>query len=444
MISRFSKGLEAKILRGSVLSFISLVTLSMHACGPSTNLMQIFADDDGVDSLLVRARAAYDRGALSDAADFAEKALSQDADNEGGAVILGYISLAEGGMDSFSILKKLLSLGGGGSNLTEAQHKLTGNLGVDLDIIAEAIARDGQGVVPDNEVISKMTAGGSVTSTLDNLSDLVSLSEADAENLGSTHEDKTTYGKSFYADYPLVTPAAVNDTLRNNVAFLGYMNRVPTYLCRFIADTVRDADDPRDSLETCPVSSRRSTSRVGSIHLIWAFSHLGEALAFQKTLNYSTGASAAQGVPNLQGRVTKYKNTNFVNPSNMVDASNDLIDSIDVVFPDAGSIDGISQLSATLSAMNSASQAFAAMSSGTQDISKGISDSMSALKTTANSISGSSDGAKQTQALKGQFTTAAVQALKTQIESSGETTLCADFERLAANTPGITKPSGCP
>lgn len=441
-IGRYGRGRINSVGLATSLSISSLCLLP--SCGPDTNLMQIFADDDGVDSLLVRARAAYDRGDLSDAAKFAEKALKQDPENEGGAVILGYISLGQGGMDSFSLLKKLLSLGGSGNNLVAAQSKLTGNLAVDIAIMAEAIARDGQGGANPEPVNMTTTAGGSVTSTLDNLSDLVSLSEAEVDSLGAAYTDGTAYGRTFFADYPLVEPAAVNQTLRAEVPFLGYMNRVPDYLCGFIADTVRDEDDPRDSLDTCPVSARRSTKRVGSIHLIWAFSHIGEALAYQKILNYSTGSSASSGVSNLQGRVTKYKNTNFGNTSNMVDASNDLIDSIDVVFPDPGSIDGISQLNATLSAMNSASQAFAAMSSGTQDISKGISDSMSALKTTANTISGSgSEGSKATKALKGQFTEAAVQALKAQIETSGDTSLCDDFNRLAGNTPGITKPSGC-
>jgi hypothetical protein len=134
----------------------------------------------------------------------------------------------------------------------------------------------------------------------------------------------------------------------------------------------------------------------------------------------------------------------------MIDASTDLIDSIDTVFPEAGSISGISQLLATLSAMNSASQAFAVMSSSTGDISKGISTSMTALKTTAGTISGSSDSAKQQGALKGQFTSAAVTALSAQITAqypgagTAPAGLCAQFTTLAANTPGVSKPASCP
>lgn len=424
--------------------------LGLTSCGPETNLTQIWADDDGVDSLLVRARAAYDRGSFSDAAGFAQKALKQDGENENGAIILGYISLAQGGMDSFSLLKKLISLGSSGANLAAVPEKLTGHWEVDLDLMSDAIAKDA--AMPHPEKSTEAMAGSStLASTLDTMSDLVELTDADKSILSTAYTDATAYGKSFYAAYPLVEPQPVTDALRASVPLLSYLNRVPEYLCGFIEDSVRDADDPRDSATTCPTSDRRSNKRKGSIHLIWAFSHIGEALAFQNILNYSSGVSATAGTSNLQGRVTLYQSkSSFPSLSNMIDASTDLIDSIDTVFPEAGSIDGISQLLATLSAMNSASQAFAAMSSSTGDISKGISTSMTALKTTAGAISGTSDSAKQQSALKGQFTSSAVTALSAQITAqypvagTAPAGLCTQFTTLAANTPGVSKPASCP
>lgn len=422
----------------------------LTSCGPDTNLTQIWADDDGVDSLLVRARAAYDRGSFSDAAGFAQKALKQDRENESGAIILGYISLAQGGMDSFSLLKKLISLGSTGTNLAAVPEKLTGHWEVDLDLMSDAIAKDAAMSQPRGSA-EAMAATSTLASTLDALSDLVALSDADKGALSSAYTDATAYGKSFYADYPLVEPQPVNESLRASVPLLSYLNQVPAYLCGFIEDSVRDVDDPRDSTTTCPTSDRRSSKRKGSIHLIWAFSHIGEALAFQSILNYSSGVSAAAGTSNLQGRVTLYKEkSSFPSLSNMIDASTDLIDSIDTVFPSPGTIDGISQLLATLSAMNSASQAFATMSSSTGDISKGISTSMTALKTTAGAISGGSDSAKQQSALKGQFTSSAVTALSAQIAAqypgagTAPADLCAQFTALAANTPGVSKPASCP
>ena len=432
--------------------------MCMTSCGPDTNWTKIWADDDGVDSLLVRARAAYDRGSFSDAASLAEKALKEDGQNEGGAIILGYISLAQGEMDSFSLLKKLIDLGGGGSNLTAVPEKLTGHWEVDLDLMSDAIAKDAATPQPENTQAAKttergqklLTATSSLTSTMDTLKDLVDLTDSDKSTLSTAYGDQTVYGRTFYADYPLVNPQAVNDTLRGAVPLLSYLNRVPTYLCGFIEDSVRDVEDPRDSTTTCPTSARRSSKRKGSIHLIWAFSHIGEALAFYNILNYSSGASATAGISNLQGRVTKYQTTtSFPDLGKMVDASTDLINSIDTVFPSAVS-GSITQLAATLSAMNSASQAFAAMSSSTGQISKGISTSMTALKTTAGSISGSSESAKQQGALKGQFTSSAVTALSAQITAqyptpgSAPADLCAQFVSLAANTPGVTKPASCP
>ncbi len=428
------------------------VAIVLTSCGPDTNLTQIWADDDGVDSLLVRARAAYDRGSFTDAAGLAQKALKQDSGNEGGAIILGYISLAQGGMDSFSLLEKLISLGSTGTNLAAVPEKLTGHWEVDLDLMSDAIAKDAAMAQPEKSAKAKAMAGTStLVSTLDTMSDLVALTDADKSILSAAYTDATAYGRSFYANYPLVEPQPVTDALRASVPVLSYLNQVPKYLCGFIEDSVRDVDDPRDSTTTCPTSDRRSSKRKGSIHLIWAFSHIGEALAFQNILNYSSGVSATAGTSNLQGRVTLYKSkSSFPSLSNMIDASTDLIDSIDTVFPEAGSITGISQLLATLSAMNSASQAFAVMSSSTGDISKGISTSMTALKTTAGTISGSSDSAKQQSALKGQFTSAAVTALSAQITAqypgagTAPAGLCAQFTTLAANTPGVSKPASCP
>ncbi len=443
-------GLGSALRIATSIGLVCAAAFAFTSCGPDTNLTQIWADDDGVDSLLVRARAAYDRGSMSDAADLAEKALKQDAENESGAIILGYISLAQGGMDSFTLIKKLISLGTTGTNLAAVPEKLTGHWEVDLDLMSDAIARDA--AMPQPEKSTELTtAGSSLVSTLDTMSDLVNLTDGDKANLSTAYTDATAYGQSFFAAYPLVEPKPVNDALRASVPLLSYLNRVPAYLCGFIEDAVRDVDDPRDSTTTCPTSARRSSKRKGSIHLIWAFSHIGEALAFQGILNYSSGVSATAGTSNLQGRVALYQTTSsFPTLGNMVDASTDLIGSIDTVFPAAGTIDGISQLSATMSAMNSASQAFTAMSSSTAEISKGISDSMSSLKTTASSISGSSDSAKQQGALKGQFTSSAVTALSAQIAAqypdpgSAPADLCAQFTTLAANTPGVSKPASCP
>ena len=426
------------------------VAIVLTSCGPDTNLTQIWADDDGVDSLLVRARAAYDRGSFADAAGFAQKALKQDSENEGGAIILGYISLAQGRMDSFSLLEKLIALGSTGTNLAAVPEKLTGHWEVDLDLMSDAIAKDAAMAQPEKSA-EAMAGTSTLVSTLDAMSDLVALTDADKSILSAAYTDATAYGRSFYADYPLVEPQPVTDVLRASVPVLSYLNQVPKYLCGFVEDSVRDVDDPRDSTTTCPTSDRRSSKRKGSIHLIWAFSHIGEALAFQDILNYSSGVSATAGTSNLQGRVTLYKlKSSFPSLSNMIDASTDLIDSIDTVFPESGSISGISQLLATLSAMNSASQAFSVMSSSTGDISKGISTSMTALKTTAGTISGSSDSAKQQSALKGQFTSAAVTALSAQITAqypgvgTAPAGLCAQFTTLATNTPGVSKPASCP
>lgn len=428
---------------------VCAAAMAVTSCGSGTNLMQIWADDDGVDSLLVRARAAYDRGSFTEAATLAEGALRQDSQNESGAIILGYISLAQGGMDSFSLLEKLISLGKSGTNLAAVPEKLTGHWEVDLDLMSDAIAKDA--AMPQEEIGTEPKAAtSSLTGTMDKMKSLVSLTDADRANLSSAYTDGTTYGKAFYADYPLVNPQPVNAALRGSVPLLTYMNRIPSYLCGFVEDSVRDVDDPRDSATTCPTSDRRTSKRKGSIHLIWAFSHIGEALAFYNILNYSSGISATAKTSNLEGRVALYKSkSSFPNLGNMVDASTDLIGSIDTIFPSAVS-GSISQLSATLSAMNSASQAFAAMSSSTSSISKGISTSMTALKTTAGSISGVSDSAKQQGALKGQFTSSAVTALSAQIlaqypsAGSAPSDLCAKFTALAGNTPGVTKPTSCP
>ena len=191
--------------------------MCMTSCGPDTNWTKIWADDDGVDSLLVRARAAYDRGSFSDAASLAEKALKEDGQNEGGAIILGYISLAQGEMDSFSLLKKLIDLGGGGSNLTAVPEKLTGHWEVDLDLMSDAIAKDAATPQPENTQAAKttergqklLTATSSLTSTMDTLKDLVDLTDSDKSTLSTAYGDQTVYGRTFYADYPLVNPQAV-------------------------------------------------------------------------------------------------------------------------------------------------------------------------------------------------------------------------------------------
>ncbi|MEY4632324.1 MAG: hypothetical protein RIQ81_2444 [Pseudomonadota bacterium] len=435
-------GVAAALVR---VSGLFLVTAVLAACGSGTNINQIWADDDGVDSLLVRARAAYDRGSFGDASKLASKALKQDPNNEHGAVIMGYISLAQGGMDTFTLIEKLIDMGSGSTstNLNQVPERLTGDWEVDLEVMADAIQKDSMNPAP---LAAATTADSNVASTLGSLSSLVDVDDTrDIPLLSTEYTDSTTYGKTFYSSYPLVTPDAVTDDLRGSVPLLAAMNQVPKYLCGFIEDAVRDADDPRDKLATCPVSTRRSGKRRGSIHLIWAFSHIAEALAFQSVVNYSTGTDTTKS--NLQKRVTLYQSTTFTSASNMLGATTDLMGSVNTLFPTAAT--GVTQLAAMLSAMNSASQAFAAMSSSTASISGSITKAMDGLKTTASTISGATGSASQQSALKGQFSKTAVEALAAKIESDSSltganlTAVCTQYKALAANGTGVTTPAKC-
>jgi len=399
------KCLDFRASRRLVAGVVVLIGL-LAGCGSGTNVNQIWGkDDDAYDSLYLRARAAYDRGDFADAKSLAERARNINSRNEDVNILLGYIHLSLGGIDPFILARRLVE---NNSSTTAA-----------------ALTQGG--------AAASGSSSSGVSGTLQSLGKIISLGSTDLDALSSLVE---TPADSIFATIPLRRPKIVNASLREAVPVLREMNNAIRYICGFVDPKVTEGSaDPRDTAENCPqiTGSREQTYKA---HFLWAFAHLTEALVFQSVLLYSDGNQ--NNMPNIEQRSKAVSSGNFTTDASggitkFVSTVDELQESVDAVFAsEAGEAGAVTQLSATLNAMDSVTKAFSALPGIPDSLTSQITKSMDSLRTIGGETAG------QTRALRAQMTEKLSQNVATKIDA----TVCAKFGGgNCANVPAEAKAS---
>ncbi len=370
---------------------LTLAALLLAGCGAGTNFNQIWGgDDDAFDSLMARARISYDRGDFKDASELAEKARAINPLSEDANILLGYINLSLGGIDPFILAQRLIEVNtpeSAATNLAEGSNS------------------------------------GGVAGTLQNLNKLINLTSDDLTLLSESYE---TPASSFFAEIPILRPKTVTAELRETVPVLKAMNNALKYVCGFVEDGVRVAADPRDSFESCPKVAGEK-SQTYKAHFLWAFAHLTEALVFQSVLLYSDGKDGKNS--NIEQRSKKINNADFsatgtAGLTTFVTTVAELKESVDAIFASETTVaGGVTQLTATLNAMQSVSLAFAALPGMPSDLTSKITTAMDEIKKIGQKINTSSETLGQSQALKGQMTETFSKTVATKIDE----TICKEY-----------------
>lgn len=445
-----------KALSG-ILCFGASVGLS--GCGQSSNFNKIWGgDDEASDSLLLEAKAAYDRGDFNRSESLTQKLLDRNPDNEAAAVILGYTYLSLGGIDPYRLARELVAM-----SAKKAEGQTSGSLTADsTDSCGEKNA----------------------TNTLQELGGLINLSADHFETLSSGAFDKDDNGgqepELFDSDNPLLVPAQVTDDLRVQIPVLDYMNKAVKTVCRFVNDGtdgggVKVGDDRDSATECAPTSmNRQNTAKA---HFLWAFSHLTEALVYQSVLTYSSAASAESGC--------KAKKSNFQTASDGLNSGdftgdNGFLDFIDQVSEMKNAVNAVydtssdtSMIRATLMSLNAVSKAFGEIAGMPDSIKERITSAFDKLNKIGETIGGGGiEG--NTKALKGEMTSkmATVVGKKVdtviadkypdtsyeEIEDLPDTTseqqteikaqfekMCGAYDKLAVGLPEdkVTRPDSC-
>lgn len=203
---------------------------------------------------LALGRILYDSGDIEGALYHAKKANELDPNSEEAATILGFVYLSLAGGDVVTILTKL---------------KAADSSGKSKDV---------------NQLSSIKSALG--------------FTDEEFALLGSVNTD--------VEDLPVIEPKCA-DHARELIQRLGFVNAAIQAICPFVDPDLHLEDETRHNCVSNLQSSRGTSS-----HLLWALSHLVEALAFHAVITYATTDA---GKTNLELRVAKVQDFDLKDPS---------------------------------------------------------------------------------------------------------------------------------
>jgi len=417
----------------------------LTGCGASSNINQIWlGSEDGLDSLILDCRVLYDAGEFDAAGDKCDKASKISPSNEEAAILSGYVALSRGGIDPYTLARKLINLDSDKEADANAELYLTRS--EKMDSLADLFFMQ-----EDDDADS--TNSNSAADSLSKLSSLINLKAEDYQYLGSLlSQENGDFKTDLFKGNEIFAANEVSAKLREKVEVLRYMNQSITKICSFVDDEVKVETD-----ETGRHNCERTANATSSAkaHFLWAFSHLTEALVFQSVLLYQgTSTSAKDGSSSNFQSAGNELNKFIGSLTEFSDRVADMQVATDKVF-DVTSED--SMLSRTLDALDSVTKAFAKLAGLPASMTASITSAMDKIRKTGETIGGDTGDVK---ALKGQMTekTAKVVAKKiaeaavnetgevvTKAESEEVAKICSDFETISqgVDSSKVPTPAAC-
>lgn len=369
------------------MKWIFIFFLTFLACGDDGNFNPnaIFVtdhDEDRVDVLLARATIALDRKKLDKAEELATEAYNRNPDN----------------IDASKLLANVY--------LSQVNLSVTG--------IAQRIADDLK--VSDSSTASDTDA----LDVLGLLGDVISLSVADYEILGTRTEPKS----SFFTGLPLIYPSEPgdhtnSDSPRNKLKSLRLINKAIVVLCPFISPSVTEGfSDPRHN---CSEATNSTVSERAQVNFSFALAHLLEAVHFNSVLMYNENSQASetstQVIENshLFKKVKAIENVSFTldNVTEYSDAVDELLDDINAIYKPN---DSNSLLVATMIDLRVANEALSRIEDLPDDLLLKIQGVLTKIQSSVDAAGGTkTDILNQSNALKDQLNTSLVSRLGTSI-----------------------------
>lgn len=264
---------------GSLLVFLILP----NGCGPDTNILGITtppAQTEQFYAQLEKAQVLYDQGRYDEAAVAAIAANEADPGSSQAAVLVGWSLMGKVGIVPFDFVRDMLMEQSGASSGT-AEGGTTSDASGSTEQSQSGEGASGES--SDGDFLGQFT-------------DLIGLDDSALYELGEFD--------TMDPELPIIVPYCAG-LPRINLELLENVNRAIAAVCPFIPHSARVGSDSRhDCLEP-------NASDNVDVFWLWALSHLVEALAFYKVLNYST---QADGTSNLQARAAKLQSRDVTNP----------------------------------------------------------------------------------------------------------------------------------
>ena len=429
-----------------------ILCFHLASCGGTANFNKVFGGDDGAgDTRLIAAQSAFDAGNFVTAEKYAKELVAANPYNERASILLGFTHLSMGGVDPFILARQLINLTK--STSSTSSTPATGN--------ASALAGDLELALPTT---TTTTASGSlssgVSSVLVKLQSLVPISESEEKKLFSKLFSTSDISPApaqlnlFGASNQLYIPNEVDATLRANIEVLNYFDLALADVCRFVDADIITAQAQRGASTTCtPTSTSRKYSEQA--HFLWAFSHLAEAVTFQRALLYVSGENTQ---PSIDVASSKLSTKNSASSASDIET---LVANVTEVSTAVGKVFDVtnqkSMILATIADLEGVTLGFGKIANMPASIQKSITGAFSDLTTLSKTASGGATSVNNAKTLKSQITTSLAKVVSTKIQSAatGNTAttaqianLCTGFDKLIIDAPtsgslAPTKPAAC-
>jgi len=432
-----------------------ILCFHLASCGGTANFNKVFGGDDGAgDTRLIAAQSAFDAGNFATAEKYAKELVAANPYNERASILLGFTHLSMGGVDPFILARQLINLTK--STSSTSSTPATGN--------ASALAGDLELAALPTTTTTSTTASGSlssgVSSVLVKLQSLVPISESEEKKLflklfsASDISPAPAQLNLFGASNQLYIPNEVDATLRANIEVLNYFDLALADVCRFVDADIITAQAQRGASTTCtPTSTSRKYSEQA--HFLWAFSHLAEAVTFQRALLYVSGENTQPSIDVASSKLSTQTSTSSASDiqtlvANVAEVSTAVGKVFDVT-------DQKSMILATIADLEGVTLGFGKIANMPASIQKGITGAFSDLTALSKTASGGATAVNNAKTLKSQITTSLAKVVSTKIQSAatGNTAtttqianLCTGFDKLIADAPtggslAQTKPAAC-
>lgn len=225
----------------SVVSLATALLASTAGCGSRSNLLYQTVPDEHKQSfeyLIDQGQIAYDKGDLNNALHYSKSAYQMAPDSESAAILFGFVNLALAGFDPFKIVRLLI----------EKKNTSDQSAGADT-ASAEGANKNSAGLV------------------MAQLRTVLRLDESEIQAI-LVRDDTDPLN-------PLSLPICVEQA-RDILSRLKYINAAVTAGCQFVDTEARVTDDYR---QICH-QFLGVRVKLNQAHLLWAFSHLAEAIVF--------------------------------------------------------------------------------------------------------------------------------------------------------------------
>ena len=415
---------------------IGIIVLTITSCGSKSNVNRIFgSDESGLEATMTEAKVAYDQGQFDHAEDLVSPLVQESPDNEEAAVLYGYIMLSKGGIDPFQLARQMIKVSQQSSSTTAANLAPTTS--------SSSTSASGQ--------LSQLAAS------------LLSLSEADYGYLTSGYFDKDDnagndlriFVEGASSDLRVRVPNLVDDTLRQNVSTLRYMNQAIKTVCRFVDEDIRTDKDGRNDSEDCKgvVGERKNEAKA---HFLWAFSHLAEAMVYQSVLLYT---NPGESKPSIEASSSYVDSANIRGVDGFAKFASDVLEiknAVGKVFVTSDK----SMLQEALMDLSAVSKAFGKIAGMPTSMTNVINSSYESIQKAGKELGGSgNEVTSNSQAFKSQMTETLSKTVSTKIDKavSGLTaeqkasaegqaslqSMCASYAQLVTDQTKKNTPQAC-